>query len=299
MDFAFFIEVLAGGLLAGVMYSLVALGFVLIYKASGVFNFAQGAMVFFAALTFVSLLERGVNFWLALVITLAVMVVLGLAIEKVVLRPLVNQPPITLFMATIGLTFVLEGLSQLVWGSQPHGLELGVPDVPMEWLSQKTNINISQFDLFASGVAGILVAVLAVFFQKTRIGRALRAVADDHQAALAVGIPLKQIWGIVWAVAGFVALVAGLMWGVRNGVQYALTFVALKALPVLILGGFESIAGAIVGGLIIGAAEKLAEVYLGPYVGGGIESWFAYVIALLFLLVRPQGLFGEKIIERV
>jgi branched-chain amino acid transport system permease protein len=227
------------------------------------------------------------------------MVVLGLLIEKVVLRPLVNQPPITLFMATIGLTFVLEGLSQLVWGSQPHGLELGIPDVPMEWLSQKTNINISQFDLFAAGVAGILVAVLAVFFQKTRIGRALRAVADDHQAALAVGIPLKQIWGIVWAVAGFVALVAGLMWGVRNGVQYALTFVALKALPVLILGGFESIAGAIVGGLIIGASEKLAEVYLGPFVGGGIESWFAYVIALLFLLVRPQGLFGEKIIERV
>jgi len=299
MEFAFFIEVLAGGLLAGVMYSLVALGFVLIYKASGVFNFAQGAMVFFAALTFVSLLERGINVWLALVITLAVMVVLGLAIEKVVLRPLVNQPPITLFMATIGLTFVLEGLSQLVWGSQPHGLELGIPDVPMEWLSQKTNINISQFDLFAAGVAGILVAVLAVFFQKTRIGRALRAVADDHQAALAVGIPLKQIWGIVWAVAGFVALVAGLMWGVRNGVQYALTFVALKALPVLILGGFESIAGAIVGGLIIGASEKLAEVYLGPFVGGGIESWFAYVIALLFLLVRPQGLFGEKIIERV
>ena len=299
MEFAFFIEVLAGGLLAGVMYSLVALGFVLIYKASGVFNFAQGAMVFFAALTFVSLVERGMNFWLALLITLAVMVVLGLVTEKVVLRPLVNQPPITLFMATIGLTFVLEGLSQLVWGSQPHGLELGVPDVPMEWLSQKTNINISQFDLFASGVAGILVAVLAVFFQKTRIGRALRAVADDHQAALAVGIPLKQIWGIVWAVAGFVALVAGLMWGVRNGVQYALTFVALKALPVLILGGFESIAGAIVGGLIIGATEKLAEVYIGPYVGGGIESWFAYVIALLFLLVRPQGLFGEKIIERV
>jgi branched-chain amino acid transport system permease protein len=299
MEFAFFIEVLAGGLLAGVMYSLVALGFVLIYKASGVFNFAQGAMVFFAALTFVSLAEGGMNLWLALLITLAVMVVLGLATEKVVLRPLVNQPPITLFMATIGLTFVLEGLSQLVWGSQPHGLELGVPDVPMEWLSQKTNINISQFDLFASAVAGILVAVLAVFFQKTRIGRALRAVADDHQAALAVGIPLKQIWAIVWAVAGFVALVAGLMWGVRNGVQYALTFVALKALPVLILGGFESIAGAIVGGLIIGASEKLAEVYLGPYVGGGIESWFAYVIALLFLLVRPQGLFGEKIIERV
>jgi branched-chain amino acid transport system permease protein len=299
MNVAFFFEVLLGGLLAGVMYSLVAIGFVLIYKASGVFNFAQGAMVFFAALTFVSLVERGVNFWLALAITLAVMVVLGIATEKVVLRPLVNQPPITLFMATIGLTFVLEGLSQLLFGSQPHGLELGIPDVPMEWLSQKANINISQFDLFAALVAGVLVAVLAAFFQKTRIGRALRAVADDHQAALAIGIPLQQIWAIVWAVAGFVALVAGLMWGVRNGVQYALTFVALKALPVLILGGFESIPGAIVGGLIIGATEKLAEVYIGPYFGGGIESWIAYVIALLFLLVRPEGLFGEKIIDRV
>ena len=299
MDISFFIEVLAGGLLAGVMYALVALGFVLIYKASGVFNFAQGAMVFFAALTFVSLLERGWNFWLALAVTLAVMVALGVATERVVLRPLVNQPPITLFMATIGLTFVLEGLSQLVWGSQPHGLELGIPDVPMEWLSQRWNINISQFDLFAAGVSGVLVAVLALLFQKTRIGRALRAVADDHQAALAVGIPLQHIWAIVWAVAGFVALVAGVMWGVRNGVQFALTFVALKALPVLILGGFESIAGAIVGGLIIGASEKLAEVYLGPMVGGGIESWFAYVVALLVLLVRPEGLFGEKHIDRV
>ena len=299
MNWAFFFEVLIGGLLAGVMYSLVALGFVLIYKASGVFNFAQGAMVFFAALTFVSLLERGMNFWLALTVTLAVMVVLGILTERVVLRPLVNQPPITLFMATIGLTFVLEGLSQIVWGSQPHGLELGVPDVPMEWLSESTNINISQFDLFAAGIAGGLVAMLAVFFQKTRIGRALRAVADDHQAALAVGIPLQHIWAIVWAVAGFVALVAGMIWGVRNGVQFALTFVALKALPVLILGGFESIPGAIVGGLIIGASEKLAEVYVGPMVGGGIESWFAYVIALLFLLIRPEGLFGEKHIDRV
>ena len=299
MDIAFFVEVLAGGLLAGVMYSLVALGFVLIYKASGVFNFAQGAMVFFAALTFVSLGERGWNFWLALVVTLAVMVALGIGTEKVVLRPLVNQPPITLFMATIGLTFVLEGLSQLVWGSQPHGLELGIQDVPMEWLSQSVGINISQFDLFAAGVAGLLVGVLALFFQYTRIGRALRAVADDHQAALAVGIPLKHIWAIVWSVAGFVALVAGLIWGARNGVQYALTFIALKALPVLILGGFESVPGAIAGGLIIGASEKLAEVYFGPMVGGGIESWFAYVVALLFLLVRPQGLFGEKIIDRV
>ncbi len=299
MQLVFFIEVLAGGLLAGVMYALVALGFVLIYKASGVFNFAQGAMVFFAALTFVSLVERGWNFWLALLVTLVVMVALGVATERVVLRPLVNQPQITLFMATIGLTFVLEGLSQLIWGSQPHGLELGIPDVPMEWLSQKWNVNISQFDVFAAFVAGLLVAVLAVFFQKTRIGRALRAVADDHQAALAVGIPLQHIWAIVWAVAGFVALVAGLMWGVRNGVQFALTFVALKALPVLLIGGFESIPGAILGGLIIGATEKLAEVYFGPMVGGGIESWFAYVVALLFLLVRPEGLFGEKHIDRV
>jgi len=299
VEFVFFLEVLIGGLLAGVMYALVALGFVLIYKASGVFNFAQGAMVFFAALTFVSLLERGWNFWLALVVTLAVMVVLGLVTERVVLRPLVNQAQITLFMATIGLTFVLEGLSQLIWGSQPHGLELGIPDVPIESLSQKWNINISQFDLFAAFIAGLLVAVLAVFFQKTRIGRALRAVADDHQAALAVGIPLQHIWAIVWGVAGAVALVAGLMWGVRNGVQFALTFVALKALPVLLIGGFESIPGAIIGGLIIGATEKLAEVYVGPMVGGGIESWFAYVVALLFLLVRPEGLFGEKHIDRV
>jgi len=281
------------------MYALVALGFVLIYKASGVFNFAQGSMVFFAALTFVSLLERGWNFWLALAVTLAVMVVLGMLTERIVLRPLINQPPITLLMATIGLTFVLEGLSQLVFGSQPHGLELGIADVPIEWLSEKWNISISQFDLFAALIAGLLVAVLAVLFQKTRIGRALRAVADDHQAALAVGIPLQHIWTIVWAVAGCVALVAGMMWGVRNGVQYALTFTALKALPVLILGGFESIAGAIVGGLIIGASEKLAEVYIGPMVGGGIESWFAYVVALLFLLVRPEGLFGEKHIDRV
>jgi branched-chain amino acid transport system permease protein len=202
-------------------------------------------------------------------------------------------------MATIGLTFVLEGLSQLAWGSQPHGLELGIPDVPMEWLSQSTGVNISQFDVFAALVAGVMVASLALFFQYTRIGRALRAVADDHQAALAVGIPLKNIWAIVWAVAGFVALVAGLMWGARNGVQYALTFIALKALPVLLIGGFESVPGAILGGLIIGATEKLAEVYIGPYFGGGIESWFAYVVALLFLLVRPEGLFGEKRIERV
>ena len=295
----FFVEVLVGGLLSGVMYSLVAIGFVLIYKTSGVLNFAQGAMLLFAALTFVSLVEHGRPFVAALAATALAMLALGYAIERVVLRPLVNQPPITLFMATIGLSFVLEGISQIIWGSQPHGLELGIQDVPMEWLSEKANVNISQLDLFAALVAGALVAALALFFHKTRVGRALRAVADDHQAALSVGIPLQHIWIIVWAVAGFVALVAGLMWGARNGVQYSLTFVALKALPVLILGGFESIPGAIIGGLIIGASEKMAEVYLGPYVGGGLESWFPYVLALGFLLVRPQGLFGEKIIDRV
>jgi branched-chain amino acid transport system permease protein len=295
----FFFEVLIGGLLSGIMYSLVALGFVLIYKASGVFNFAQGAMVFFAALTFVGLHEMGVPFALALLITLGAMIVLGLLTEKFVLRPLVNQPPITLFMATIGLAFVIEGLAQLFWGSQPHNLDLGIQDEPIGWISEASGMNVSKFDLASSGIAALLVTSLALFFSRTRIGRALRAVADDHQAALAIGIPLQQIWGIVWAVAGFVALVAGMLWGARNGVQFALTFLALKALPVLILGGFESIPGAIVGGLIIGASEKLAEVYIGPYVGGGIEGWFPYVLALVFLLVRPEGLFGERHIDRV
>ena len=296
---SFFFEVLIGGLLSGIMYSLVALGFVLIYKASGVFNFAQGAMVFFAALTCVSLIKLGLNFWLAFLVTLGAMIVLGLLIERIVLRPLVNQPQITLFMATIGLTFVVEGMAQLFWGSQPHNLELGIQDEPLAWITDTTGMNVSKFDLAAAGIAAVLVTSLALFFSRTRIGRALRAVADDHQAALAVGIPLQQIWGIVWAVAGFVALVAGLLWGARNGVQFSLTFLALKALPVLILGGFESVPGAIIGGLIIGASEKLAEVYLGPYVGGGIEGWFPYVLALLFLLVRPEGLFGEKHIDRV
>jgi len=295
----FFLEVLIGGLLSGVMYSLVALGFVLIYKASGVLNFAQGGMVFFAALTFVGLTEVGLNFWLAMPATLVVMVVLGLATERIVLRPLVNQPQIALFMATIGLAFFIEGLAQMLWGANVRGLELGIQDEPIGWVSDATGINVSKFDLVAAGIAAALVTSLALFFSRTRIGRALRAVADDHQAALAVGIPLQQIWAIVWGVAGFVALVAGLLWGARNGVQFALTFVALKALPVLILGGFESIPGAIVGGLIIGASEKVAEVYLGPLVGGGIEGWFPYVLALLFLLVRPEGLFGEKIIRRI
>jgi branched-chain amino acid transport system permease protein len=296
---SFFFEVLIGGLLSGVMYSLVALGFVLIYKASGVFNFAQGAMVFFAALTFVGFLEMGIPFWIAFVLTLGAMVLLGLATERIVLRPLVNQPQISLFMATIGLTFVIEGLAQLMWGSQPHGLDIGIQDEPLGWITDATGMNVSKFDLAAAGIAAALVTSLGLFFSRTRIGRALRAVADDHQAALAVGIPLQQIWGIVWTVAGFVALVAGMLWGARNGVQFSLTFLALKALPVLILGGFESIPGAIIGGLIIGAAEKLAEVYIGPFVGGGIEGWFPYVLALLFLLVRPEGLFGEKHIDRV
>jgi len=297
---SFFFEVLVGGLLAGVMYSLVALGFVLIYKASGVFNFAQGAMVFFAALSYVGLQEKfGLPPWAAFVVALGMMVALGVLTERIVLRQLVNQPQIALFMATIGLAFFIEGLSQLLWGTEVRPLSLGIKDEPIPMLLEKFNMVVSKFDVAAALVAGVLVSLLAVFFNRTRIGRALRAVADDHQAALAVGIPLKQIWAIVWSVAGFVALVAGLMWGARNGVQFALTFVALKALPVLILGGFESIAGAIVGGLIVGASEKLAEVYLGGMVGGGIEGWFAYVMALLFLLIRPEGLFGEKHIDRV
>ena len=296
----FFFEVLIGGLLSGVMYALVALGFVLIYKASGVFNFAQGAMVFFAALTAVGLQEKfDLSLWVAIPLTMVVMVVLGLITEKFVLRPLVNQHDITLFMATIGLTFFIEGLAQLLWGSTVRKLELGIPDVPIEYLMDKTGMLVSQFDVIAAGICAVLVAALALLFNKTKIGRALRAVADDHQAALTVGIPLHHVWGVVWAVAGFVALVAGLLWGARNGVSFSLTFVALKALPVLILGGFTSVPGAIVGGLIIGATEKLAEVFIGPYVGGGIEGWFPYVLALLFLLVRPEGLFGEKIIRRI
>jgi len=292
---SFFFEVLIGGLLAGVMYSLVALGFVLIYKASGVLNFAQGSMVLFAALTFVSLLEKGWNFWAVLVVTLSAMLVLAIVIERVVLRPLVNQPQITLFMATIGVSFFLEGFAQVLWGTEVHGLELGIPDKPFEFMGMM----ISQFDIVAAALSGVLVASLAIFFSKTRIGRALRAVADDHQAALTVGIPLQTIWVIVWSVAGLVALVAGLLWGSRLGVQFSLTLITLKALPVLILGGFTSVPGAIVGGLIIGGSEKLAEVYVGPYVGGAIEDWFPYMFAMLFLLVRPEGLFGEKRIERV
>ncbi|ACT51186.1 branched-chain amino acid ABC transporter permease [Methylovorus glucosotrophus] len=291
----FFFEVLLGGLLAGVMYSLVAIGFVLIYKASGVFNFAQGSMVLFAALTFVSLLERGIPFWLTFAITLLTMVVLAWAIERFMLRKLVNRPPITLFMATLGLSYMIEGLAQAVWGAQVHGLELGISDEPLEL----GGMLLSQFDIFAAGVAGVLVIFLSWLFNKTRTGISLRAVADDQLAALAVGIKLQRIWLIVWAVAGFVGLVAGLLWGARLGVQFSLSLVVLKALPVLIIGGFTSIGGAIVGGLIIGASEKLAEVFIGPIIGGGIENWFPYVLALVFLLVRPAGIFGERAIERV
>ena len=291
----FFFEVLIGGLLAGVMYSLVAIGFVLIYKASGVFNFAQGAMVLFAALTFVSLLERGLPFGWAFLATLASMVVLALLIERVVLRPLVNRPPIILFMATLGLSYMIEGLAQALWGAQVHGLDLGIPDEPLEI----RGMLLSQFDLFTAGTAAVLVIALSVLFNRTRIGLSLRAVADDPLAAQAVGIRLPRIWAVVWAVAGFVGLVAGLLWGARLGVQFSLSLVVLKALPVLIIGGFSSIGGAIVGGLIIGAAEKLAEIYIGPIIGSGIENWVPYVLALLFLLIRPAGLFGERTIERV
>jgi branched-chain amino acid transport system permease protein len=292
---SFFFEVLLGGLLAGVMYSLVAIGFVLIYKASGVFNFAQGSMVLFAALTFVSLLERGISFWLAFVLTLLAMVALAWTIERWVLRKLVNRPPITLFMATLGLSYIIEGLAQSLWGAQVHGLDLGINDEPFEF----QGMLLSQFDIFAACVAGALVLVLSIFFNKTRTGIALRAVADDQLAALAVGIKLEKLWLIVWTVAGFVGLVAGLLWGARLGVQFSLSLVVLKALPVLIIGGFTSISGSIVGGLIIGASEKLAEVFLGAYIGGGIENWFPYMLAMLFLLVRPTGIFGERQIERV
>ncbi len=291
----FFAEVVITGLLTGVMYSLVALGFVLIFKASGVFNFSQGAMVLFAALTLVGLMEYGLPVWLSLILTVAVMVILAFAVERLMLRPLVNQPDIILFMATIGLTFFLEGFGEWIWGSNVKQLDIGIPDQPFE----VAGVLLNQFDLFAAATGAVVLMFLVMFFQKTTIGLALRAVADDHQAALSVGIPLRTIWIIVWSVAGIVALVAGIMWGAKSGVQFSLSLIALKALPVLILGGFTSIPGAIVGGLIIGVGEKIAEIYWGPIIGGAIENWFAYMLAMVFLLFRPQGLFGERIIERV
>jgi branched-chain amino acid transport system permease protein len=297
----FLLEVIIGGLLSGVLYSLVALGYVLIYKASGVFNFAQGTMVLFAALTFSGCIDLHVPLWATFPIVIAVMVVLAFGVERLVLRPLVNQEQIILFMATIGITYFLRGLGQIVWGGNVRTLDIGLPRDPMTILNSlfQGGVLVNRFDLVSAVAAGSLVAILAVFFQKTAVGRALRAVADDHQAALAVGIPLKTIWVIVWTTAGIVALVAGILWGTNLGVQFSIELVALKALPVLILGGFTSVPGAIVGGLIVGAGEKVAEVFWGPALGGAIEDWFAYMLALAFLLIRPQGLFGERIIERV
>lgn len=303
-----FLEVLIGGLLAGVMYSLVALGFVLIYKASGVFNFAQGAMVLLAGLALVRpldlLVAQGLPFGAAVIGALlfagGVMAITAWLIERYVLGPLLNQSELTLFMSTIGATFILEGAAQMLFGSDVYPLALYPTDA---WILLDElfpgGILISKLDVWGGLIAGILVAGLAAFFQWTKTGRALRAVADDHAAAQSVGIPISWIWFVVWLVAGLVALVAATVWGTKLGVQFSITFLALKALPVLIIGGFTSIPGAIVGGLIIGAGEKLAEIYLGPHIGGGIEYWFAYVLALAVLLVRPQGLFGERIIERI
>lgn len=290
------------GFVGGMLYALIALGFVLIFKASGVFNFAQGIMMVFAALTLVGLHEMGVPAFVALLLTLAVMYALAVSVERVMLRPLVNQPDIILFMATFGLTYLLIGVGELVFGGNPKSMitkELWLPSGNLDFNILGGLVSLQKIDIAAAIIASILVAGLAAFFQYTRVGRALRAVADDHQAALSVGISLREIWVIVWFAAGVVALATGIMWGARSNVSFALQIVALKALPVLILGGFTSVPGAIVGGLIIGIGEKLGEFYWGPLVGGGIESWLAYVIALVFLLFRPQGLFGEKIIERI
>ncbi len=308
---AFFLETLLGGLMAGMLYSLVALGFVLIFKASGVFNFAQGAMVLFAALAMARFSE-----WVPLYLGISdlfaanaiafvgagmVMFCVAWVIERLVLRHLVNQEGTTLLMATLGITYFMEGLGQTIFGSSIYKIDIGMPKDPVMILEGVFDggILINKEDFYAAIIAGALVALLSVFFQKTATGRALRAVADDHQAAQSIGIPLNRIWVIVWCVAGVVALVAGMIWGSKLGVQFSLTTVALRALPVVILGGLTSVPGAIVGGLIIGVGEKLSEVYIGPMVGGGIEIWFAYVLALGFLLIRPQGLFGEKIIDRV
>jgi branched-chain amino acid transport system permease protein len=307
----FFLETLFGGLMAGMLYSLIALGFVLIYKASGVFNFAQGAMVLFAALAMARFAEWGpkllgfqnhlLAIGLAFAGAVAVMVGVAWLIERLVLRKLVNQEGITLLMATLGISYFMDGFGQTLFGSDIYKIDVGMPKDPIFLFesSFQGGVLINKEDLYAALIAAALVAALTLFFQKTSTGRALRAVADDHQAAQSIGIPLARIWVIVWSVAGFAALVAGIIWGSKLGVQFSLSQVALKALPVVILGGLTSVPGAIIGGLIIGVGEKLSEVYIGPLMGGGIEIWFAYVLALLFLLVRPQGLFGEKIIDRV
>lgn len=308
---AFFLETFIGGLMAGMLYALVALGFVLIFKASGVFNFAQGAMVLFAALAMARFSEWipkwiGIeNLFLANLIAFVlaggVMFICAWIIERLVLRHLVNQEGATLLMATLGITYFLEGLGQTLFGSDIYKIDIGMPKDPMFLLESvfEGGVMVNKEDVIAAAIAAVLVVLLSLFFQKTSTGRALRAVADDHQAAQSIGIPLNRIWVIVWCVAGVVALVAGMIWGSKLGVQFSLTTVALRALPVVILGGLTSVPGAIIGGLIIGVGEKLSEVYLGGFVGGGIEIWFAYVLALVFLLFRPQGLFGEKIIDRV
>lgn len=307
----FFLETLIGGLMAGMLYSLVALGFVLIYKASGVFNFAQGAMVLFAALAMARFAEwipryAGIQSpvaanLIAFVLAAGVMFIVAWVIEYLVLRHLVNQEGTTLLMATLGITYFLDGVGQSIFGSDIYKIDIGMPKEPLMVLQNafEGGLMVNQEDMVAAAIAAFLVAALSLFFQKTTTGRALRAVADDHQAAQSIGIPLNRIWVIVWCVAGIVALVAGMIWGSKLGVQFSLSSIALRALPVVILGGLTSVPGAIIGGLIIGVGEKLSEVFLGPYVGGGIEIWFAYVLALGFLLVRPQGLFGEKIIDRV
>ncbi len=309
MDFIYVIEVIVGGLLSGVMYSLVAIGFVLIYKSSGIFNFAQGTMLLFASLTFVKMTENGIDFWTALLVSAGIMVILGIATEKYVIRPLANQDLLALFMATVGLATFQEGFSQFIWDSDIHGLQLSkfldlallesTPIAVSEYITG-FDILIPKFDIFASIVAGSLIIILAIFFQKTKTGLSLRAVSDDHMAAMAVGIPLQRVWAIVWAVTGIIALVAGLLWAERISVSFTLIEAVMKALPVIMIGGLTSIPGAICGGLIIGVGEKLGEVFLADYIGGqGIELWFAYFMALMFLVVRPQGMFGEKLIERV
>jgi len=295
----FFFEVLINGLLVGIMYSLVALGFALIYKASDVFNFAQGDMSLLAGLALVGFLEMGMPIWLALICTMIVMAILAYSTVYIIFRPLVGRPPLILFMAAIGLSFLVQGIGQSIWGTDAKGLFLGIPDNPIQQIVEKADIYISSFDLIFGLVAGALVIGLVLFFQKTRTGRALRAVADDHEASLSVGIPLLRAWAVTWQIAGLVAIVAGIAWGSRLGVQFSLSLIALKALPVLILGGIDSIPGAIIAGLVVGAFENLAEVFIGPYVGGGIQTFFPYLLALLFLWFRPYGMFGKEIIERV
>ena len=307
----FFLETLFGGLMAGMLYSLIALGFVLIYKASGVFNFAQGAMVLFAALAMARFAEW-IPLWLgfdnlllanllAFIAAVLAMVIVAWLIERLALRGLVNQEGVTLLMATLGIGYFLDGSGQLLFGSAAYKIDIGMPKDPMIVLENvfAGGLLLNKEDLIAAAISAVLVTLLTIFFQKTRIGRALRAVADDHQAAQSIGIPLARIWVIVWSIGGIVALVAGMIWGSKLGVQYSISLVALKAFPVVILGGLTSVPGAILGGLIIGVGEKLSEIYLGPFVGGGIENWFAYVLALAVLLIRPQGLFGDKIIDRV